>query len=245
MANLSMQEGNFLVATLQLKTATSYRKSLTTLLTYIHNSSADLIVVPELYLTNFDYEHFNEAAAFYQEALEELLVVAPLKVICLTMIKKEQQSFYNEALVLHQERIVHQQNKYKLFKLGNEHQYFTAGTKEQIVKFTIDNICYALLICFELRFKALWKEIEGADIVLIPARWGKLRKEHLEVLSRALAIMNQVFVIVSNSGDEDMARSSAIISPWGEVVMDDKVDVIEKGIDFKEIKKVRRLISMN
>ena len=104
---------------------------------------------------------------------------------------------------------------------------------------------YALLICFELRFKELWKQIEGVDIILIPARWGLSRKAHLEVLSRALAIMNQSFVVVSNSADEDMASSSAIISPWGEFFANDKLEVIEQEIELKEIKRVRRLIKMD
>ena len=80
---------------------------------------------------------------------------------------------------------------------------------------------------------------------MIPARWGKARKAHLEVLSRALAIMNQCYVVVSNSSDEDMASSSSIISPTGEVTMDESVEVVEGNIDFREIKKMRRYIVMD
>jgi len=75
--------------------------------------------------------------------------------------------------------------------------------------------------------------------------WGKPRKNHLEVLSQALAIMNQCFVVVCNSADIDMAKSSAIIHPWGEIVMNDKEKIISEEIDLKEVKKVRRLINMN
>jgi len=41
-----------------------------------------------------------------------------------------------------------------------------------------------------------------------------------------------------------MAKSSAIISPWGEVIMDDAVENITHTIDLKEIKRVRRLVPM-
>jgi predicted amidohydrolase len=74
--------------------------------------------------------------------------------------------------------------------------------------------------------------------------WGKPRKKHLEILSTALAIMNQSFVVVGNAANEDMAKSSAILSPWGEVVRDDMLTVINHTIDLKEIKKTRRLIPM-
>jgi len=239
-----LESGIFLVSTLQTKTKPTYQENLDELIAYIKNSSAHLIVAPELMLTNFDYAHFEDAAKFYDVALEQLLKIAPEKIIALTMTKRENGYFVNQALVLHKKQIVHQQNKYKLFKLGNEEQYFHAGEKEKVVTFKIGSLNYALLICFELRFKELWKQIEGADIVIIPARWGKPRKKHLEVLSQALAIMNQTFVVVSNSADDDMASSSAIISPWGEIVMNDELEVIEKRVDLKELKRVRRMIKM-
>ena len=238
------KDGDFLVATLQTKTKLTYQENLDELIAYIKNSSAHLIVAPELMLTNFDYENFEEAAKFYDVSIKQLLTVAPEKIIVLTMTKRENNHFVNQALVLQKKQIVHQQNKYKLFKLGNEEQYFHAGEKEKVVKFKIDSVNYALLICFELRFKELWKQVEGADIVVIPARWGKPRKKHLEVLSQSLAIMNQTFVVVSNSADDDMASSSAIISPWGDVLMNDEFEVLEKTIDLKEVKRVRRMISM-
>ncbi|MBU1668271.1 carbon-nitrogen hydrolase family protein [bacterium] len=245
MSKSTAKKGNLLVATLQFKTASTYQENLETLLSYIEQSSANLIVASELCLTNFDYEHFAQAADFYEVALEQLLEVDPRKILVLTMTKKEGDNFVNQALVIYNHQVLHEQNKYKLFKLGHEEKYFMAGKEKDIVTFEIEGISYALLICFELRFKSLWKQIEGAEVVLIPSRWGKTRKRHLEVLSQALAIMNQTFVIVSNSADDDMASSSAIISPWGEVTMDDAVEAIEKSIDLKEVKKVRRMISMS
>ena len=244
MANHTLQNGNFLVATLQTKTLPTYQENLNYLLDHIKQSNAKLIVAPELCLTNFDYENFEKAADFYTKALTELLVVVDVQIVVLTMTVKEGNDFFNRAVVLHNHKIVHQQEKYKLFKLGNEEKYFTAGDKNKIVKFEIDGVSYAILICFELRFKELWREVEGVDVVLIPARWGKSRVEHLETLSRALAIMNQCFVVVSNSADEDMASASAIISPWGEVYADDALEVIEKIIALKEVKRVRRIINM-
>jgi predicted amidohydrolase len=56
--------------------------------------------------------------------------------------------------------------------------------------------------------------------------------------------MNQSFVVVCNSANDDMASSSAIISPWGDVVMDDDAESISQTIDLKDIKRTRRLIPM-
>ncbi len=87
--------------------------------------------------------------------------------------------------------------------------------------------------------------MEGADIVLVPARWGLPRKKHLEILSQALAVMNQCYVLLSNSSDADMASSSAIISPQGDVIRDDSKENLEGVVDFREIKKMRRYIVMD
>ncbi len=236
---------HILVTTLQPKTLSLYKENLDYLVNYIQNTKSELIVAPELCLTNFDYEHFEEVANFYPLALERLLEIVDKKILVLTMTKKSGNDFFNEAIVIYNHKVIHRQAKYKLFKLGNEEKYFSIGDKNSIVPFEIDGIKYAILICFELRFKELWKQIEGADIVLIPARWGLSRKEHLEVLSRALAIMNQSFVVVSNSADKDMASSSAIIYPWGEFFSNDNLEVIEQKIELKELKRVRRLIKMD
>jgi len=233
-----------LVATLQPKTLPTYAENLDYLIGFIQKSKADLIVAPELFLTNFDYENFEYAAAFYDKALEVLKSVVKNQTVVLTLTVKEDNNFFNRAVVIHQHQIIHQQEKYKLFKLGNEEKYFKAGSEEKIQKFELNGVKYAILICFELRFKALWKAIEGVDVVLIPARWGRSRTEHLETLSRALAIMNQSFVIVSNAADDDMALASAIISPWGEVISNKESDVIEKKISLKEVKRVRRMINI-
>lgn len=236
--------GDFLVATLQNKTLETYEENLQYLLNYIQNSNANLIVAPELALTNFDYENFERVALFYEVAIKRLLEVVDSKILVLSLTVKENNNFFNRAVVLNRGKIVYSQDKYRLFKLGNEQLYFKAGEKNKIATFEISGVKYALLICFELRFKELWKQIEGADVVVIPARWGKPRKEHLEVLSRALAIMNQTFVVVSNSADEDMASSSAIISPWGDVFADEKLEVIEQRIELKDVKRIRRLINV-
>jgi len=232
------------VASLQLKTEKTYDENLNKLLYFIETSNAKLIVAPELCLTNFDYEHFEEVAKFYNKALAKLLELISDKILVFTMTKKEGNNFLNQALVIHKHKVIYKQNKYRLFTLGDETKYFKAGLQEAIVKFYIDGISYGILICFELRFKELWKQLEGTDIILIPARWGKPRKKHLEILSQALAIMNQTFVIVSNSADDDMASSSAIISPWGEIYMNDNLECLEKNIEFKEIKKTHRMINM-
>lgn len=232
--------------TLQLPSEKRYQSNLETLLAHIRShADKEIIVAPEVFLTAYDYEHLATAAKFSAKALKVLKQEIGEQIVVFTLLIEEKGLFYNQAVVIHKHKIVHKQEKVKLFKLGDEDIYLTAGKKKGIKPFEIDGVKYALLICFELRFKDLWKQIEGADVVFVPARWGKPRKRHLEILSQALAVMNQCYVIVSNSSDSDMASSSAIISPNGDVVMDDSKEVIEGTVDFREIKKIRRYIVMD
>jgi predicted amidohydrolase len=231
---------------LQLPSAKRYQENLDVLVKYLHTyKNKDIIVAPEVYLTAYDYEHLATAAKFSAKALKTLKQIVEDQIVVLTLILEEGDEFVNQAVVIHKHKVVHRQNKAKLFKLGDEDIYLTAGKEKKIKPFEIEGVRYALLICFELRFKALWKQIEGVDVVLVPARWGLPRKRHLEILSQALAVMNQCYVLLANSSDSDMASSSAIISPNGDVIMDDRKAAIEGTVDFREIKKIRRYIVMD
>ena len=231
---------------LQLASEKRYQTNLEKLLEMIRSHpQSKLIVAPEVFLTAYDYEHLATAAKFSARALKILKQEIDEQILVVTLLLEEDEHFYNQAVVIHKHKVVHRQEKVKLFKLGDEDLYLTAGKKKRIKPFEVDGVKYAILICFELRFKELWKQIEGADVVFVPARWGKPRKRHLEILSQALAVMNQCYVIVSNSSDSDMASSSAIISPNGDVVMDDTKEAIEGVVDFREIKKIRRYIVMD
>ncbi|HEO98290.1 MAG TPA: carbon-nitrogen hydrolase family protein [Epsilonproteobacteria bacterium] len=231
--------------TLQLPTHQRYQENLDALIALVeYHKEKALIVAPEVCLTGFDYERMDTVAKFSILALKSLKKMVDKQVLVLTLILKEKEAFVNQAVVIHRHKIVYRQNKAKLFTLGEEQKYFRAGPVRAVKPFEIEGVKYALLVCFELRFKELWKRVEGADVVIIPARWGLPRKGHLEALSRALAVMNQCYVIVSDSSDADMAQSSAIISPDGQVVQDDTAISVSGTIDFDEIRKMRRYIMM-
>ncbi|RUM74873.1 MAG: carbon-nitrogen hydrolase family protein [Sulfurovum sp.] len=233
------------VVTLQLPSHGRYQENLDALLLHLtQQHDKHIIIAPEVFLTAYDYAHMSTAAQFSAMALKSLKKAVNEQILVLTLLLKDGDEFVNQAVVIHRHKVIHRQNKVKLFKLGDEDLYLKAGKPKKIKPFEIEGVKYAVLICFELRFKELWKQIEGADVVFVPARWGKPRRRHLEILSRALAVMNQCYVIVSNSSDPDMAGASAIIDPNGNAVVDDEAEAIGGTVDFREIKKIRRYIDM-
>jgi len=208
----------------------TYHDNLYKLLTLIKQSDENSIVLaPELCLTNFSFDKMDEAAAFGKEALKEILPLSKNRVIAFSLTEKREGKFYNTSKILFGEKIVHSQDKVNLFKFGQEHDFFEAGNAEKVKIVEVDGLRFAILICFEIRFTALWDLIRGADVIMIPALWGKL---------------NQAFVIAADSSQDDMASSSGIITPFGEALRDDTKEFISLDADLKEIKKMRRYMDI-
>jgi predicted amidohydrolase len=222
---------------------TSYEQNLQTLLSLIDEAPKGAIVVaPEVCLTNFDYDHFDKAADFAEVATSALLEASAAKSIILTMIERRNDGIYNIAKVFHKGEVVHEQAKAHLFRFGGEHDYFSEGSEDEIVLFELDGIKMGIIICFELRFKTLWQKLEGADIIAIPAQWGKIRTESFITLTNALAVINQCYVAASDTSNSDMTGMSGIITPFGEEMRNGEKPCLKSIYRQKEIEKMRRYL---
>lgn len=235
-----------LLCTLQFESTLNYEDNLKTLVEQIEQTPENAIILaPEVCLTDFDYEHIEEASIFSAQAIDKLLKLAKERIICFTVIEKQNNgTFYNLAKVLHNEKVVHQQSKSKLFNLGDEDKYFAENKEEKLSLFEIDGIKFGLLICFELRFKQYWKDLEGADIILVPARWGKVRAQNFAVLTEALAVMNQCYVMASDASSEDCTSMSGIISPFGKTSRNGNALCLAIPYDKQEIRLMRRYLNV-
>ncbi|XQC05370.1 methylated-DNA--[protein]-cysteine S-methyltransferase [Arcobacter cryaerophilus gv. pseudocryaerophilus] len=230
---------------LQMKTCDNFETNLENLKNLILScKNESLILAPELALVGFAYDKMEEASIFSIKAIDEIKELSENKIIAITTIIKEDDKFYNRLFIFFNKNIVHTQDKIKLFPLGDEDKYFTPSKDSNIKIIDINGLKIATLICFELRFPTLWEQIKGADIILNPAMWGIKRKEHYETISKALALVNQSFVIASNSANDNMAKGSAIISPFGNIIKDDNKTILEAKFDKDEILKVRKYIDI-
>lgn len=230
---------------LQIKTSQDFTKNLEHLKELIIKCPNDsIILAPEIVLSGFCYNKMQEAADFSIIAIEQIKKLALNKTIALTLITKKDDKFFNTLYIFDKQEIIHTQSKVKLFPLGNELENFSAGYKEDIKIIEINGIKIATLICFELRFPELWQKVLGADIILNPAMWGIKRKDHYETISKSLALVNQCFVLAANSADLNMAKGSAIISPFGDVFKNDEKEILLKKIDLDEVSKVRKYINI-
>ncbi len=230
---------------LQIKTKFNFEDNLKNIENISKNcGESAIIVTPEVAVSGFCYQRMNEASEFSKSATERLIKASEDKTIVTTMIEKYNNKYYNNLKVFSRGVMVHKQTKSKLFPLGDEHNHFNAGKEGEICLFDIDGIKCGALNCFELRFPHLWELVRGASIIFVPGQWGRERKEHWESLTRALAIANQAFVICADSANDTMAKGSAIISPFGVVIKDDKREVVSSEVDLNEVQKMRKYINV-
>ena len=230
----------YILNSLLFTTSNNYEENLQTLLTLIKQTRTNSVVVaPEVCLTGYDYDNFEEMLAFTSYAIEEIKKVSQNKIIILTMLERRGEKVYNFAKIFFNTKVVYEQAKAYLFKFGDEHKYISYGDEENINIVEVDGIKIGLLICFELRFKKLWQRLEGADIIAIPSWWGTLRTENFKTLTNALAIINQCYVIASDSKNEECTGESGIITPFGVEQRNGNKPCLEIPYDTKEIKKMR------
>lgn len=233
------------IVSLCFETDQDFSKNLDRLITLIDRSAEDAIIVaPEVALSGFAYERFDEAAVFTPHALEKLAQHVKNRLVIFTAITKEGENFYNTAYVLHQDKILHHQSKAKLFALGSEHEYFTPGEIKSISPFIFEGIRIGILICFELRFKPLWQQLEGCDIITVPAQWGKLRSDHFITLTNALAVMNQCYVIASDAANADTSAMSGIITPFGGEIRNSGAEALTSHYEARTVESMRRYLNV-
>jgi predicted amidohydrolase len=97
---------------------------------------------------------------------------------------------------------------------------------EIVLSETAGGVKLGLTICYDLRFPELYRilALRGARIVTVPANFTRVTGQaHWEVLLRARAIENQVFVVAPGQGrlegpEGDSYGNSMIVDPWGEVL---------------------------
>lgn len=138
--------------------------------------------------------------------------------------------------------------------LGNGLSFLESDTKEsgtKIITAETDFAKIGLSICYDLRFPEMFRiqALNGADIITVPACFTlHTGKDHWEVLLRARAIENHVYIIAPNQigmkATFESYGKSVIIDPWGNVVAlaSDKECVIVSEIDFDYLNETREKV---
>jgi omega-amidase len=211
---------------------------------------SDVVVLPELWSTGYDLANAEKyVTAVGQGMFAEMAAAARQNSVavigsCLARLGPGQ--FGNTAACFRPDgQLAAAYSKIHLFGLMDEDQYLWPGSSPEVV--ALDWGTAGLAICYDLRFPELFRSyaLAGVEIVFLPAEWPRPRLAHWLTLLQARAIENQVYMVACNrvgqSGDYDFFGHSAIVDPWGEIVIEGETEetVLTAEIDLDLVSEVR------
>ena len=160
----------------------------------------DLIVLPETFTTGFSMavgqlgEPAGAATTLWLRQLSATLDAA----ITGSVITLDGERYYNRLLWAAPGQELRHYDKRHLFRMGREHQHFTAGRTAWSVAWRGFRVCP--LVCYDLRFPVYSRRRAGLDydLLLYVANWPAPRSDAWRQLLRARAIENQAYVVGVN-----------------------------------------------
>jgi omega-amidase len=213
---------------------------------------ADLLLLPELWATGYDLDRRDEYAAPLDAghfALMADLAQAHRLYVAGTALEAnpDGQPYNTAALYGPDGARMGAYRKVHLWAPLGEVEHMTPG--DALPAFDLPWGRVALAICYDLRFPELWRRYAdaGAQLILIPAEWPSRRVEHWQLLLRARAVENQLFVAGCNRAgadtDGEFGGHSAVADPWAQVLVEagPEPGLFVASLDLDDVARSRRL----
>jgi predicted amidohydrolase len=163
---------------------------------------------------------------------------------------------YNTTVVLDADgTIVSRYRKIHLFDVAVEdgvlsQESATVAPGNEVVVSDLGDVRLGLTICYDLRFPELYRllALDGAGMIAVPAAFHQYTgKDHWEILLRARAIEDQVFVVAAaefgkHPGGWVSYGRSMIIDPWGTVLATapDGAGIAIADCDLEALARIRQ-----
>lgn len=201
---------------------------------------ADLIVLPELANSGYNFENRDRAMSFasgcpHSGFIDFLREHAVDNGVCIVsgFLEKHGDELFNSSVFLSPDGTVGKYRKMHLFM--NEKHIFSPGNLGLPV-FDIGKYKLGMLICFDYLFPEIWRimALKGADIIAHPSN---LITQNAHKVVPAQAIMNGYFVLTTNrvgtEGDLSFSGSSFIVDPRGNKITE--LDGTEEQVGITDI----------
>ncbi|MFO7882111.1 MAG: nitrilase-related carbon-nitrogen hydrolase [Kosmotogaceae bacterium] len=208
--------------------------------------NTDLIVFPEMAFTGFTMNRELYKEQDIESILEKSEKVQ--KAIIFGWIEKKGDNFYNSSVFYDPFTVkTIKYSKQRLFSYRDENKYYSPGKTS--IEYEFKNHSLSHLICYDLRFPELFRQVKGVELFIIIACWPRSREDHWKTLLKARAIENQAFIVglnrsgVGEIGEEYGNISVAFDYIGKEIHLDNSgitkyVEIAEE--DFQCMKKWRK-----
>lgn len=207
--------------------------------------NSDVLILPELWSTGYYPVPVADYADVDGQRTKNFLCAAAknfgVNIIGGSLIVQSGVKIFNRSLIADRRgEIVATYDKAHLFSFAHENDVFSAGDK--VVTVELDGVRCGIAICYDLRFPEFIRQLalDGAEIIFIPAAWSLKRLTPRQILTKARAIENQVFIVFANS-----AGLSEVVNPCGEVIAlsGRGEEILTADIDLNE--RLNVIASMN
>ena len=206
----------------------------------IHTTHSQIVVLPELAYTGYNFEDRDHAWVLSEEPEESELVrmlhnVATTnnQYIITGFSERSGDKIYNSSGLIGHEGILGVYRKMHLFMY--EKEIFEPGDGKLDV-YDLGFCKLGMQICFDYLFPDPWRILaqKGADLIAHPSN---LLTQNAMKAMPGIALMNRIFTLTANrigtEGDLTFNGSSMIINPSGDVIA--KATVDEEAILTQEI----------
>lgn len=193
---------------------------------------ADLVVLPETFLSGFTNDTLGNAEAMDGEGLRWMRELAADvdAVVTGSLVVREGERCVNRLVWMRPDGSHAQYDKRHLFRMAGEHERYAGGTSRLIVELAGWRICP--LVCYDLRFP-VWSrnrydratQAFDYDVLLYVANWPSARRTPWRTLLRARAIENWCYCAgvnrVGTDGNElHYAGDSVVADFTGEALVE-------------------------
>jgi predicted amidohydrolase len=212
----------------------------------------NFVAFPEMFATGFAFNELVMFAEKYRETFEVFFKKCAAQtsayIVGGSVPEIDSGKLYNTCFIYSPagEKIA-RYRKVHPFPLTGEDQFFEHGKELLVLPTPYGTI--AVAICYDLRFPELIraKTLKGAEILFVPSQFPKPRDDHWEIVLRARAIENQIFVVgVNRIGGKRLKHfgKSLVIDPAGKIVskLGGREGVLKAEIDTAEINRIRDLM---
>jgi len=212
---------------------------------------SDIIILPEMFTTGFTNNTIHLAETMEGETVQWMKQIAKENstAICGSIIMNEEGHYYNRLLWVQADGTILHYDKKHLFAMAGEGEYYSSGTKQQIIDFKGWKI--NLQICYDLRFP-VWSrrkqdEQNNYDLILYVASWPVARVHAWSTLLKARAIENMSYCVGVNRVGVDgkgfeYPGESVVLNCLGEELaksVSNKEEIINYSIEYKHLTEVR------
>ena len=185
----------------------------------------DLIILPEMFTTCFMMNPEDHAEPMESETLAWMRQQAAAlnAAVCGSVAMQDGDAYINRMLLVCPAGSVQFYDKTHLFRMGNEHQHYRAGTERVIFEYAGWRILPT--ICYDLRFPVFMRCQNDYDLAICVANWPAPRRAPWRMLLQARAIENQCYMLGVNRIGEDgvglqYSGDSLAVNFKGELLLD-------------------------